>query len=117
MKLVKRNPLRFDVFNALIQFTHEERLSLHDPKAIESFAREIRASVDTSITSDTFLYGQRTQAMFEALVLSLGQTQLMKQEDAGDLYSTDEQIKLPDLRLILLDGKQLLIEVKNFYQK
>ena len=72
MKPIKRNPLRFDIFNALAQFTHEERLSLRDPKTIENFAREIRASVDTSITSDTFMYGQRTQAMFEALVLSLG---------------------------------------------
>jgi hypothetical protein len=116
MKPIKRNPLRFDIFNALTQFTHEERLSLRDPKAIESFAKEIRTSVDTSITSDTFLYGQRTQAMFEALVLSLGQAKLMKQEDAGDLYSIDEQIRVPDLRLVLLDGKQLLIEVKNFYQ-
>jgi hypothetical protein len=116
MKPIRRNPLRFDIFNALTQFSQEERLSLSDPKTSEGFINKIRSTVDTTITNEAFLFGQRTQAMFEALVLSLGKVAMLKQEDAGEVHSTDAGIKIPDLRLVFPDGKQLLIEVKNFYQ-
>ncbi len=116
MKPIRRDPIRFDIFNALAQFSQEERLSLSDPKTSESFMNRIRSSVDATIANEAFLYGQRTQALFEALVLSLGRVNMLKQEDCGELYSADVGIKVPDIRLVFPDGKQLLIEVKNFHQ-
>lgn len=117
MKLIKRDPLRFDVFNALVQFSQTESISLGDPKTMEGFIDRMRLSADSAMANESFVYGQRTQAMFEALVVSLGKVKVLKQEDYGEIYSADEKIKVPDERLLLLGGKQVLIEVKNFYQK
>lgn len=117
MKPIKRDPIRFDVFNALAQFSREQRLSVTDPKTTDHFLQQIRSSVHATVSNESFLYGQRTQAMFEALVLSLGKVQFLKQEDSGALYSTQEELEVPDYLLVFQDGTKLLIEVKNFYQK
>jgi len=117
MKPIKRDPIRFDVFNALAQFSHEQRLSVTDPKTADPFLQQIRSSLHATVNNESFLYGQRTQAMFEALVLSLAEVNFLKQEDSGSLYSTAEELQVPDYRLVFPNGKQLLIEVKNFYQK
>jgi hypothetical protein len=53
--------------------------------------------------------------MFEAMAVSLGEIEILKQEDAGHIYA-DEKLRLPDFRLVLSDGSQMLVEVKNFYQ-
>ncbi len=52
--------------------------------------------------------------MFEALLLSLGKFSLLKAEDNGRLHPSDQFIA-PDFRVVLLDGTQWLIEVKNAY--
>ncbi|MGH7204937.1 MAG: hypothetical protein ACREI2_01875 [Nitrospiraceae bacterium] len=117
MKFIKRDPLKFDVFNALAQFSQGEKLSIHDPKITESFIGRIRSSVNASRDNDAFLFGQRTQAMFEALVVSLGKIVMMKQEDAGEVFTAVEEVGLPDERLVFHDGTQMLVEVKNHYQK
>ena len=55
---------------------------------------------------------------FEIVVASLGQVKLLKQEDCGEVYaSVDEELQPPDFRVVLESGVQLLVEVKNFYQK
>ena len=52
--------------------------------------------------------------MFEDLILSLGEFALLKVEDAGRVYPEDS-FKIPDFRVVLQDGEQWLIEVKNVY--
>jgi hypothetical protein len=54
--------------------------------------------------------------MFESMVASLGAVQILKVEDSGEIYVSDETLKVPDFRLVLADGSQMLVEVKNFYQ-
>jgi Holliday junction resolvase len=56
--------------------------------------------------------------MFEMVVGSLGKVALLRGEDAGDIfYATDAELAVPDFRVALHDTSQLLIEVKNHYQK
>lgn len=116
MKKLQRDPLRFDIFNALAVYGREENISLQKPETSVGFVERIRKSIGESLTNDRFLHGLRTQAMFEGLVAALGQVRLLKQEDAGSVYALDDSLEIPDFRLILLDGTQLLVEVKNCYQ-
>lgn len=116
MKRIKRNPIRFDVFNAFAQFGREARIALTDPGSMDSFLDRIRLSVSNSMRNEAFLYGQHAQAMFEAMAISLGRVQMLKQEDCGEIYTVREDVKVPDVRLVLADGQQILVEVKNFYQ-
>ena len=52
--------------------------------------------------------------MFEAMLVSLGNYSLLKPEDVGRIHP-DEHFCVPDFRVVLKDGTQWLIEVKNVY--
>jgi hypothetical protein len=96
------------------QFGRERRISLRDPKASEDFTAYVAQAIGGAITSDALLHGQRTQNMFEALVVSLGNCKLLKTEDAGRCHLKG-QFRVPDFRVILNDDSQWLVEVKNIY--
>ena len=54
--------------------------------------------------------------MFEAMLISLGDFTVLKAEDQGKLYP-GTGFRVPDFRVVLTDGTQWLIEVKNVYEK
>jgi Holliday junction resolvase len=116
MKRLPRDPVRFDVINAFAEFGRSEKISLRNPAAADSFVERARASINRSLSNEAFLQGLRTELMFESLVASLGAVEILKSEDSGEIYVSDETLKVPDFRLVLADGSQMLVEVKNFYQ-
>ena len=114
MKRLPRDPIRFDLINAFAEFGRLEKISLSDPSiATEGFVERIRESVHGSLSNEALLHGLRTESMFEALVVSLGAVEFIKQEDSGEIYASDERLKTPGFRLVLSDGSQMLVEVKN----
>ena len=117
MKQLPRNPMRFDVFDTFARFAREHQIPLYAATAQEDFVAALRTSIARSLQDERLLHGRRTEAMFEAMVASLGQVQVLKQEDAGEVYLADDTLKVPDFRLVLTDGSQLLVEVKNHYQQ
>ncbi len=114
MKQLPRDPMRFDVFDVLAKFGREHNLPLDT--VTDDFISAARASIERSLQDERLLHGLRTQAMFEALVVSLGRVKMLKQEDSGDAYFTDDTLKVPDFRLVLEDGQHLLVEVKGFHK-
>jgi len=115
VKRIPRDPLRFDVFNAFAIYGKEERVPLDQTDTKDGFVNKLRESLQRSLENDAFLYGVRTEAMFEALIASIGNFKVLKKEDAGELYANDD-LEVPDYRIVLSDDSQLLIEVKNYYQ-
>lgn len=119
MKRLPRDPMRFELINAFDAFGREEKVSLREPAATDGFVAKTRASVERSLSNEALLHGLRTESMFEALVASLGAVEILKQEDSGEIYAADgpeHTLKVPDFRLVLTEGSQMLVEVKNFYQ-
>ncbi len=105
---------RFDLFPRLSEFSRDRRISLRDPQTIDDFMKLAAEQLGADISSDIRMYGHRTEAMFQDLVLSLGEYELLKVEDAGDIYPPD-LYKVPDFRVVLPGGEQWLIEVKNVH--
>lgn len=60
----------------------------------------------------TLIHGSRTERLFEATVLSLGHFRLLKTEDVGRVHAA-VSCRAPDFRIVLDDGEQWLVEVKN----
>jgi len=114
LRQIPRNTMKFDIFNALAEYGHSSKLSIHDGDAIEGFFANARSKLVDSLASPTFLHGQRTHSMFEALVVTLGGVRLIKQEDSGVVHTEDDPLFVPDFHLVLRDGSRYLIEVKNF---
>jgi hypothetical protein len=114
MKKLKRNPLRFEGFQLFTEYAKKTESRIGDASTVASLALELQAEITGALSNKAFLYGHRTQNMFEAMVVSLGAVALVKQEDAGECYAVDAEMGLPDFRIVLGDGTQMLVEVKNF---
>jgi len=111
-----RDPVRFDVFDLFASHAQQQKVTINTPEAADQFLGRVRESVERALASDTFVYGHHTQALFEALTVSLGGVKLLKREDAGDLYADEDELAIPDYHIVLPDGHRLLVEVKNLYQ-
>ena len=109
---VERKP--FDLLAALAKFGSENRISINDPQAVPKFADFVGDALYSALSDPALLYGQRTEAMFEAMLITLGGFSLLKAEDKGRVHPSERYIA-PDFRVVLLDGTQWLIEVKNAY--
>ncbi|MGY4508194.1 hypothetical protein [Bradyrhizobium sp. USDA 3650] len=103
-----------DLLATVARFGREQRMSLRDPKFAETFTGAATAKLAEALDNDILLHGQRTENMFEALVVSLGYYKLLKREDIG-VVPPGGMYTAPDFRVHLHDGAQWLIEVKNVY--
>jgi hypothetical protein len=114
MKFLQPKPGQsIDLFRMLAQ---KEGYVLSDPDSTEKFISKLGEEFTTAKNNPIMIHGFRVQAMFEYVAASLGKCAIVKAEDAGGLHTTDPNIKIPDLRVLLVDGQEFFIEVKNFYQ-
>jgi hypothetical protein len=104
------------VFDLLAAHAQQQKAAIHMPEALEGFLGRIKESMVSTLGSDTFIHGHHTQALFESLMVSLGGMKLLKREDAGEIFSDEDELKIPDYRIVLPDRRHLLVEVKNHYQ-
>ena len=109
-------PDRFNLLAELAQFSAERGIPVRDPQTVDLFVDHVRKTASDAVASGIRLHGHRVGAMFEALLLSLDKYCLLKVEDAGRFHPKG-RFKVPDLRVVLADGSQWLIEVKNVYDK
>ncbi|MFD4395548.1 hypothetical protein [Kitasatospora sp. NPDC058478] len=80
-------------------------------ESVTAISDALRSSLDNI----SRLQGIQVQYAFEAVVVALGSIRLIKTEDTGLFYFDDAEGRLqpPDFRIVLSDGTQLLVEVKN----
>jgi hypothetical protein len=117
MKKLPRQPEIFDTLELFKALSKEgEGLSLDDDQSGSAFLKRIEAALATSKANPARLHGLRTQSLFEYIAVSLGECALIKQEDAGEMYMSNSDIKPPDFRIILKNGSQFFAEIKNFFQ-
>lgn len=105
----------FDLLGEFGKFGAERKISLRDPSARAAFGAHVGEAVDKALADPVLLQGQRVEAMFEALLVSLGEYHLLKAEDGGRIFPPEE-FRVPDFRVVLMDGAHWLIEVKNVYE-
>lgn len=113
MKRVKRNAEKFDVPDLYAALAREQNYESDITGDQEEFISRVRRSLAAAKTNQILLHGKRVEAMFASVAGALGECRLIKQEDAGDAFSDDPELLAPDYRLILKDGKQFFVEVKN----
>lgn len=102
----------FDLFAAVAAFARENAIALNDPVLIERFINDAAPKLNEALADPTLIHGARTERLFEATVLSLGQFRLLKTEDVGRVHAASTN-RAPDFRVVLDDGEQWLVEVKN----
>ena len=109
-------PKPFDLLAEFGKFGFDRQISLRDPTTSAAFVAHVGDAVEQALADADLLRGQRTEAMFEALLISLGDVRLVKREDGGPFFAT-EAYRAPDFRIVLGDGAHWLIEVKHVYER
>lgn len=93
-------------------FAREHAIALNDPSLVERFIADAGPKLKEALADPTLIHGSRTERLFEATVLSLGRFRLLKTEDAGRVHAAGT-FRAPDFRVVLDEGEQWLVEVKN----
>ncbi len=106
----------FDLLREVSRFGVSQGLSLNDPGMPSAFGLHVDDSMKRALSDPILLQGLRAEAMFENLVTSLGEVVMIKSEDTGPLQ-TALPMQAPDFRIVLKDGSNWLVEVKNVYVK
>lgn len=104
----------YDLLDLLAKFARQSGMALTDPLLVPLFLEDARSGLDAALKDAPLVHGARTERQFEALVLTLGQFRLLKAEDQGRLHA-EVHCRAPDYRVVLQDGRQWLIEVKNVH--
>ena len=117
MKLLRRNPAKFETMDLFRALSRDQGYKLTDADSSERFVQKLSEEFSKARGNPIVLHGLRTQAMFEYVAASLGKCVAVKSEDAGSIHVEDTEVEIPDLRILLHDGQELFAEVKNFYQK
>jgi hypothetical protein len=113
---IPRDPLRFDLLQLYASHLSAQGGTLQDPNASDEFVASLGAPLADAVADPTLLRGLRAEALFEALVVSLGRIDLIKHEDAGSAWTAHRGLKIPDYCIVLPDGSRFLAEVKHFHQ-
>ena len=113
---IPRDPLRFDLLQLFAAHVASQGGTLQDATARGEFVASLGQPLTCAVADSTLLRGLWAKALFEALVVSLGRIELIKQEDTRPAWTPRRRLKIPDYRIVLADGARFLVEVKHFHQ-
>ena len=108
-QFIKRHSLQAQAITLLDAIVTAEGLSVGTTTTMQRVLKRIG---QLAVPNPILLYGKRVEAMFAFIAASLGKCLMIREEDVGDIYATTA-VQPPDYRIVLLDGTELLIEVKN----
>lgn len=117
MKRLDRKNRAIDHVRLLADFSKGKGIREYTPDALQAFADETSRELASIVTQESRLTGIRGEAMFLAVVAGIGKVRLIKSEDEGDVYYQGEAVQSPDFRIVLADGRGLLVEVKAIRMK
>jgi len=95
------------------RLARNHNLDIHDVSAREAIAGLFANEFQKVVDNPNRIFGWRTEAMFAFVAASLGKVQMLKGEDTGLLVSATA-VTPPDYRLLLSNGAQMFVEVKNW---
>lgn len=106
----------FDLLASVAAFARDHDIALNDPSLVERFIADATPRLKEALADPALIHGSRTERLFEATILSLGHFKLLKSEDVGRVHAA-VTCRAPDFRVVLDDGVQWLVEVKNVRSK
>lgn len=113
MKRLKRDPEKFDPLELYSAIGREQGYKLNAGNDDLDFVKRVEMSIKAARDNPALIHGKRIEAMFAHVAGGLGNCRLIKQEDAGNVFSDNEELQTPDYRLVLKTGEQFFVEVKN----
>jgi len=116
MKRIERYPEKFEVIDIFENMARKKGLKLSEPESHKNFIATLTKSFHESKDNPIIIHGRRIESMFEYLAASLGKAVLIRREDSGEVCSLGPGIRPPDFRIVLDDGTEIFVEVKNCHK-
>ncbi len=116
MQRIQRRNTRIEIVDLFKDLSETDGLLLGDQTDAQRFGVAVAELLSRSQSNPALLYGKRTEAMFAYVAAGLGKCSALKEEDAGDLFAATENLQQPDYRIVLSDGAEWLVEVKNCHK-
>ena len=113
MKRISRNPQKFDLMRIIDEYARSRGLDIRDQANQEALLAELEKQIEANRTNDILIHGLRIQTMFAFVAGALDTCRAIKEEDAGEFYSVEPEMRTPDFRIVTLESRELLVEVKN----
>jgi len=113
MKRVKRQPSRFGAVDLADELVREFNLPLDRLGEVFSF----EDATKEARKNPTLMYGRRVERMFEYVVASLDQADLITPEDSAAALYSGVEVQAPDYFVSLKSGEKYFVEVKNTQPK
>jgi len=117
MKRIDRNEDKFEVIDLFGVLARKSGLKFNDPAAHNQFVDQVSSGLTAGRNNPIILHGRRVEGMFEHVVAGLGKALAVKREDAGDVCAAEPSIQPPDFRLVLDNGTEIFVEVKNCHKE
>jgi Holliday junction resolvase len=113
MKRIRRDLSSFSLLRAMDDLARQQGLPIRESTTASAIFPLLASRFARQQEDDKLFHGQRAESMFAYVASALGKCRIIKSEDAGEIFSSDDLLRTPDYRLVLEGGQQLLIEVKN----
>ena len=113
MKRISRDHARFDLMRLLDRYARSRGSTIHDPQNQAAFLSDLTVDFEVNRSNEILIHGLRTQAMFAYVAAALGRCVVIKEEDAGEIYTSNPTMRAPDFRIVGVDGQEFLVEVKS----
>ena len=117
MKRVPRKPEKFETIELFKFLSQKEGYKLSSEEHAAQFIGRLSQEFKAAKNNSALVHGIRVQAMFEFMVASLDNFTILKSEDSGSVHANGKDIAIPDFRIVDKEGKEFLVEVKNFHPK
>jgi hypothetical protein len=116
MNRLSTDSKQFGALRMLDEFVQSHRLGLSDHAAESVFLKKLSTALREHRKNPALIHGFRAQTMFAYLAAALGGCKIITEEDSGEFYVADPEFKRPDFRILTHEGKDFLVEVKNYNQ-
>lgn len=113
---IKRNPQKFDSFELYTKLCAKNSLDIGELSSVDAVVDLVKSALKDNRKNLNLIFGKRVESMFAVVAASLGKCALIKQEDGGEAFCND-YISIPDYRVVLKDGGNFLVEVKNYHKE
>lgn len=112
MKKLERKDQGIDFVKLFAEDSARRKIADYSEQAIREFGDGMVRSLQDTANADHRIRGIRAEWVFQAVVAGIGKVELIKAEDCGEAFFTGDDLKIPDFRIVLRDGSQILVEVK-----
>jgi hypothetical protein len=114
---IPRNPRKYELIKIVDSYSRECNIDIEADDKSGNISRQILKQITENKNNKSLIHGFRIQAMFAYVAAALGRCKLIKEEDAGEAYTSDAKLVVPDYAIIRNDGLRFYVEVKNSHKQ